>query len=123
VCKKNELTRDEVIKLHTAKQYLIYVRGFVPGFLYLGGLSHKLHTPRKAKPALKVAAGSVGIGNDQTGIYPFQTPGGWNIIGRTPIKLFDINQIDKYKIGDKILFKSISLEKFKEIKHRYDRGN
>ncbi|MES2206361.1 MAG: 5-oxoprolinase subunit PxpB [Pseudomonadota bacterium] len=80
---------DQVIALHIQAEYRVYFLGFQPGFAYMGGLPLTLATPRLAEPRLSVPAGSVGIGGNQTGIYPFATPGGWNIIGRTAIKLFD----------------------------------
>ena len=91
--------------------------GFVPGFPYLGGLSEKLTSPRKQNPRPAIPAGSVGIAGQQTGIYPLETPGGWQIIGRTPIKLFDVNrqQPSLLKAGDKIKFEQISLKEFEQL--------
>lgn len=89
VCTHTGLSRDQVIALHCRPDYLVHMLGFSPGFLYLGGLDPKIHCPRKKKPALRVTAGSVGIGGTQTGIYPQATPGGWQIIGCTPLRLFD----------------------------------
>jgi KipI family sensor histidine kinase inhibitor len=83
------LTPDEVVQRHTAAEYVVYFVGFQPGFAYLGGLDDVLHTPRRAEPRLAVPAGSVGIGGAQTGIYPLATPGGWQLIGRTELPLFD----------------------------------
>ncbi|MFZ2445373.1 MAG: 5-oxoprolinase subunit PxpB [Syntrophobacteraceae bacterium] len=83
------LGADEVVRLHHAPLYRVYMIGFTPGFAYLGGLDERLHTPRKSEPRKKVAAGSVGIADQQTGIYPIESPGGWQIIGRTPLRLFD----------------------------------
>lgn len=80
---------EEIIAEHTAPSYFVHMLGFTPGFMYLGGLSARLHCPRKAVPALRVPAGSVAIGGTQTGIYPQASPGGWHVIGRTPIRLFD----------------------------------
>ncbi|AMX01615.1 5-oxoprolinase subunit PxpB [Microbulbifer thermotolerans] len=82
------LSAEQIIARHTAPRYLVHMLGFTPGFLYLGGLDPLLHCPRKATPELRVPAGSVGIGGSQTGIYPQATPGGWQIIGRTPVALF-----------------------------------
>ena len=79
---------EDVIRIHSETTYFVYMLGFTPGFPYLGGLSKELETPRK-KPRLQISPGSVGIGGNQTGIYPLETPGGWNIIGRTPISLFN----------------------------------
>ncbi|MFT7724689.1 MAG: 5-oxoprolinase subunit PxpB [Roseateles sp.] len=83
------LTPGEVVRRHAAAEYEVYFLGFQPGFTYLGGLDPALHTPRRAEPRLRVPAGSVGIGGAQTGIYPLATPGGWQLIGRTPLALFD----------------------------------
>ncbi|MFN3860275.1 MAG: 5-oxoprolinase subunit PxpB [Roseateles sp.] len=83
------LAADEVVHRHAAAEYVVYFIGFQPGFAYLGGLDPALHTPRRARPRTAVPAGSVGIGGAQTGIYPLATPGGWQLIGRTPLTLFD----------------------------------
>ncbi|MFN3302958.1 MAG: 5-oxoprolinase subunit PxpB [Roseateles sp.] len=83
------LSLDEVVRRHAAADYVVYFIGFQPGFAYLGGLDPSLHTPRRAQPRTAVPAGSVGIGGAQTGIYPLATPGGWQLIGRTPLPLFD----------------------------------
>lgn len=90
VAKLHNLTAEEVIEIHTSRDYLVYMLGFAPGFPYLGGLDARLITPRRATPRLEIAAGSVGIGGEQTGIYPFATPGGWQIIGRTMTPLFSL---------------------------------
>ena len=87
--KKNGLTEDEVISLHSEPAYQIYMIGFTPGFPFLGGLKDELATPRLETPRAEVPAGSVGIANSQTGIYPVTSPGGWQLIGRTPLKIFD----------------------------------
>ncbi|HEV6967622.1 5-oxoprolinase subunit PxpB [Roseateles sp.] len=83
------LTPDEVVRRHTGGDYVVYFIGFQPGFAYLGGLDPALHVPRRAAPRVAVPAGSVGIGGAQTGIYPLATPGGWQLIGRTALALFD----------------------------------
>lgn len=83
------LTADEVIRIHSAPDYLIYMLGFLPGFCYLGGLDERIHTPRLANPRLKIPAGSVGIGGSQTGIYPLDSPGGWQLMGMTPVRTYD----------------------------------
>ena len=80
---------EDVIRLHSGTDYLVYMLGFTPGFPYLGGLDDRLATPRVATPRLEIPAGSVGIAESQTGVYPLTSPGGWNIIGRTPLSLFD----------------------------------
>ncbi|MBI3350259.1 MAG: 5-oxoprolinase subunit PxpB [Burkholderiales bacterium] len=83
------LSTEEIVRRHTAAEYCVYFIGFQPGFAYLGGLDESLHTPRRAEPRVAVPAGSVGIGGAQTGIYPLETPGGWQLIGRTRLALFD----------------------------------
>lgn len=114
VANTNRLTVSEVIKLHCEPKYLIYMVGFTPGFPFLGGLSEKLHTPRLETPRTLVPEGSVGIANNQTGIYPVASPGGWQLIGRTPIKLFAPRRKNPflYQAGDRIKFKPISTEEF-----------
>lgn len=110
---ETKLCWDEVIKLHTQPQYLVYMLGFVPGFMYLGGLNKKLTVGRKEVPRLKVAKGSVGIANNQTGVYPIEIPGGWQIIGRTPIDLMpQLNGIN-IEMGDLIEFFPITEKQFK----------
>lgn len=84
----HRVTTEKIIELHTARTYPVYMIGFAPGFPYLGGLPEELATPRKPVPRQRIPAGSVGIGGSQTGIYPLETPGGWNVIGRTPLALF-----------------------------------
>ena len=117
---KFELSVKEIIQLHSEKRYTIFFIGFLPGFLYLGGLNEKLHFDRKPNPRLKVDKGSVAIGGKQTGIYPFNSPGGWNIIGKTPIDFFNINNHNPCfaKAGDSIQFQPISKEEFYQIKHK-----
>jgi len=114
VGKAHDLTEDEVVRLHSEPEYLIYMVGFTPGFAYLGGLPEQLHTPRLATPRVLVPQGSVGIAKNQTGMYPVASPGGWQLIGRTPLKLFAPERLNPflYQAGDKIKFKPISAEKF-----------
>jgi inhibitor of KinA len=117
VANYNHLTMDEVVKIHTAQDYLVYMIGFAPGFPYIGGMSEKIAAPRKKTPRLKIPARSVGIAGMQTGIYPIETPGGWQIIGRTPINLFlpDKEIPSLLKAGDRLKFHPISLEEFLEL--------
>jgi KipI family sensor histidine kinase inhibitor len=121
VAHHNKLTPEEVIQIHTSTTYLIYMIGFTPGFPYLGGLSEKIFTPRRENPRLMVPAGSVGIANNQTGIYSVDSPGGWQLIGRTPIRLFDPtgSPPSLLKAGNHLRFKSISTEQYQEIAKRY----
>ncbi len=116
----HNLTPQEVIEIHTRPLYPIYMIGFTPGFPYLGGLSEQLHTPRLDSPRKRVPAGSVGIANNQTGIYPIESPGGWQLIGRCPIRLFDPARKDPIllKAGDLLKFRAIGLDEFQELKGR-----
>lgn len=113
----NNLTVADVIVLHTAVIYKVYMIGFVPGFAYLGGMDSRLATPRKSSPRKHVEAGTVGIAGAQTGIYPLQTPGGWQIIGQTPLRLFDVkrHQPSLLKAGDEVVFKPISIDEFNDL--------
>jgi antagonist of KipI len=112
VSRHTGLTPAEVIALHSGAEYLVHAIGFAPGFPYLGGLPERLATPRRATPRARVAAGSVGIGGAQTGIYPVATPGGWNVIGRTPLRLFDPFRENPawLHVGDRVKFQPISAE-------------
>jgi len=114
VAKRSGLSAEEVIAIHSAPDYLVYMIGFAPGFPYLGGMSERIATPRQHSPRLTIPAGSVGIGGAQTGIYPISTPGGWNLIGRTPLRLFrpDRSSPSLLKAGDFVRFQPISLEQF-----------
>ncbi|MBT0879219.1 5-oxoprolinase subunit PxpB [Campylobacter sp. RM12640] len=106
IAKAKGMSMSEFAKLHAEPIYDVYFIGFQPGFAYLGGLNEILHTPRLSTPRLKIPAGSVGIGGAQTGIYPYQSPGGWNIIGNTKAKLFDVNSENPslLKAGDRLKF-------------------
>jgi len=117
VAEHNGLSVQEVIELHTAHPYHIYAIGFAPGFCYLGGLDKRLHTPRLETPRTDVPAGSVGIAEAQTGVYPLNSPGGWRLIGRTPWKLFDAGR-DRpflYQTGDSLRFVAISPKEYKKL--------
>lgn len=105
---------EEVIALHTNGAYVVHAVGFVPGFAYLGGLPRALHRPRRATPRAAVPPGSVGIGGGQTGIYPLETPGGWNLIGRTPLRLFDATREEPalLRMGDRVTFRAILPKEF-----------
>lgn len=89
--KKLNISEESIINIHSSAIYRIYMIGFMPGFPYLGGLDERISFPRLSTPRIKVPAGSVGIAGKQTGIYPFESPGGWNIIGRTELSLFDVD--------------------------------
>ncbi|MSU23385.1 MAG: 5-oxoprolinase subunit PxpB [Opitutus sp.] len=114
VAARTALTVAEVVALHYGADYLVHAIGFAPGFAYLGGLPEKIHTPRRSTPRTSVPAGSVGIGGAQTGVYPRVTPGGWNLIGRTPLKLFDPANTPPALLGaaDRVKFRAITAEEF-----------
>lgn len=118
VAEHNNCSEADVIKIHQGKSYLVYMLGFLPGFPYLGGMEPGIATPRLEKPRDKIVAGSVGIADQQTGIYPLASPGGWNIIGRTPILLFDKEKEDAFlfRAGDYVKFDAVSSEEFLGIK-------
>lgn len=119
VAQYNGLSRETVIKVHSEREYLIYMLGFTPGFPYLGGLAEEIATPRLEVPRTKTPAGSVGIAGSQTGIYPIQSPGGWRIIGKTPLKLFDPNRSQPFllKAGEYLKFIPIDQKEYEEIEH------
>jgi inhibitor of KinA len=119
VAKHNSLTIEQVIQFHSEPEYFVYFLGFSPGFPYLGEMPKEIATPRLATPRLTVPEGSVAIGGDQTGIYPLASPGGWNIIGRTPLKLFspDKEEPTLLRMGDKIKFIPITKKEFEEQKN------
>jgi len=114
VATKSGIGPSEVVALHLGGSYVVQAIGFAPGFGYLGGLAEKIHTPRRATPRTLVSAGSVGIGGVLTAVYPFATPGGWNIIGRTPIKMFDPTRAEPaiLRAGDRVRFRAITGEEF-----------
>lgn len=116
-----KLSVDEVIQQHTQTTYLVNMLGFLPGFLYLSGLADPLHCPRKETPSLHVPAGAVGIGGNQTGVYPVASPGGWHIIGQTPLSIFNpyAEQAFIAQPLDKIQFVPISIEQFEQIKQEH----
>jgi KipI family sensor histidine kinase inhibitor len=119
VAAQNHLSREEAIEIHSTGVYCVCFIGFIPGFAYLGGLSPRLATPRLASPRTQVPAGSVAIGANQTGIYPLSTPGGWRLIGRTPLKLFSPEKepFALLSLGDEVRFKRITLEEFEGLRY------
>lgn len=114
------LSADEFIAIHSAATYFVGMIGFLPGFPYLGGLDERLVTPRRATPRSEVPAGSVAIGGNQTGVYPFASPGGWHLIGRTPTRLFDLRRDPPclLRVGDRVRFVPIARETFAELADR-----
>ena len=114
VCALHGISPTQAIELHSSATYLVYFLGFVPGFAYMGGLPEALVTPRLATPRRRVPPGSVGIAGNQTGVYPFATPGGWRLLGRTPVAMFraDRGELSLLSIGDRVRFVPISREEF-----------
>ena len=112
-----KLSLEEVVKRHAKAEYRVHLIGFAPGFPYLGGLPKELVTPRHTKPRMEVPAGSVGIGGEQTGIYPQVTPGGWNLIGRTPLRLFrpEDDPPVLLQAGDIVKFRPVTPEEFGKL--------
>jgi len=117
VAQNADLSVDEVVRLHSQPEYQIYMIGFTPGFPFLGGLPKVLTAPRLKTPRTLVPAGSVGIANNQTGMYPIASPGGWRIIGRTPLRLFAPAKPQPflYQAGDLLRYKPISAEEFRRM--------
>ena len=122
---KNKMDINSIISIHSTTIYTVYFIGFLPGFLYLGGLDKRLNFNRKSNPRLIVEKGSVGIGGSQTGIYPQNSAGGWNIIGKSSISFFDIDK-DKpcfAKAGDRVKFVPISIEEYQQIEKQVEVGS
>ncbi|WP_273833592.1 5-oxoprolinase subunit PxpB [Guptibacillus sedimenti] len=124
VAEHNGLSKEEVISIHANKDYLIYMMGFVPGFPYLGGMSEEIATPRRENPRAEIEPGSVGIAGAQTGVYPLESPGGWQLIGQTPVKLYDPTGERPILLesGHYLRFAPISKEEFLNIKESIKRG-
>lgn len=117
VAEHNGKTTKEVIEIHTSQEYLIYMLGFTPGFTYLGGMSEEIATPRLKTPRVKIPAGSVGIAGAQTGVYPIDSPGGWQLIGRTPVRMYDPDRETPIlpEAGQYIKFYSITKAEYDKI--------
>jgi inhibitor of KinA len=124
ISKQKNLSVEELIELHTQNPYLIYFIGFQPGFLYLGGLNKRIHMPRKANPRLRVEKGAVAIGGEQTGIYPSESAGGWNIIGKSPINFFDLSKSTPCfaKAGDLIQFQQVNKTLYQKFSEEVQNG-
>src|SRR6266480_14582 len=118
VARHAQISREEVVDLHSVAEYRVACIGFVPGFPFLAGLPKKLATPRRDTPRKEIPPGSVGIGGAQTGIYPLRSPGGWNLIGRTPLTLFNPkkNPPAPLRSGDRVRFRAITREEFESLK-------
>jgi inhibitor of KinA len=117
VARLHGIAPARVVELHSSVTYVVYFLGFVPGFAYLGVLSKKLATPRLANPRRSTPPGSVGIADRQTAVYPFATPGGWRLIGRTPLAVFNQTweEMSLLRIGDRVRFTPISAEQFRAL--------
>lgn len=113
------LTREEIISIHSSVDYKIYMLGFLPGFVYLGGLDKRIEAPRLQTPRVKINPGSVGIGGNQTGVYPLASPGGWRLIGGTPVDFYDPDREDPIlcKAGEYIRFVPITIDDYYDIRH------
>lgn len=124
VAAHNGKTAEEVIQIHTSEDYLIYMLGFIAGFPYLGGMSKEIATPRLKSPRVKIDGGSVGIAGEQTGVYPVDSPGGWQLIGRTPLKLYDADREKPVLLeaGQYIRFRSIDEEEYVRIERQVADG-
>lgn len=118
VASHNRLSEDEVISIHSGTDYLVYMLGFIPGFTYLGGMDPRIVTPRLSSPRTLIPAGSVGIAGEQTGTYPSDSPGGWQIIGRTPVTMYDMSkaQAALLNAGDYVRYVPIDESEFHRIK-------
>ncbi|MFS0750634.1 5-oxoprolinase subunit PxpB [Oceanobacillus sp. 1P07AA] len=125
VAQYHKITTEELVSLHSSSDYLIYMMGFIPGFPYLGGLPEQIATPRLEKPRRSIPAGSVGIAGEQTGIYPLESPGGWRIIGQTPISLYNPENEHPIllKAGDYIRFIPVERKEFDEITKKVETGS
>jgi len=115
---------DEVVRIHAGTDYLVYMMGFTAGFPYLGGMSPRIATPRLQTPRTRIPAGSVGIAQQQTGIYPTDSPGGWQIIGRTPVRLFDAERDPPVVVeaGDYIRFLPVGIDRYREVERQVQAG-
>lgn len=124
VSQLTNLTSTEIISLHSSQHFLVYMMGFIPGFPYMGKLPDQLYCKRKDTPRKQVAAGSVGLAGSQTGIYPAKAPGGWQLIGTTPLPIFKGEDNDPFffKMGDKVRFYAISKEEFDHISNEHVTG-
>ncbi|HET7578213.1 MAG TPA: 5-oxoprolinase subunit PxpB [Bacillales bacterium] len=124
VAEHNGLTPEEVVKIHSGTRYLVYFLGFTPGFPFLGGMSEKIATPRLSSPRVSIPGGSVGIAESQTGIYPVSSPGGWRLIGRTPVQLYDHERENPFLLepGDHVQFTQMEADEFEQIKAQVEKG-
>jgi inhibitor of KinA len=120
----NGLNEEDVIRIHTSAVYLVYMLGFTPGFCYLGGMDQRIATPRRQTPRLTIPAGAVGIADSQTGIYPIDSPGGWQLIGSTPLRLFSPDSKPEFlfQAGDRIRFSRVTDDEYNRIMSKVNKG-
>jgi len=125
VAEHNGLDPKEVIRIHSEPEYLVYMLGFSPGFPYLGGMSPEISAPRLSAPRLEIPAGSVGIAGQQTGVYPLASPGGWQLIGRTPVRLYDAKREEPVlvKAGDYVKFRPVTREEYEKLLSAVEDGS
>ncbi|MBU5612860.1 5-oxoprolinase subunit PxpB [Geomonas azotofigens] len=125
VASHNKLSTQEVVQIHTSRAYQVYMLGFTPGFPYLGGMSDRIAAPRLAQPRVVIPAGSVGIAGSQTGIYPIESPGGWQLIGRTPLQIFSPGSANPFLFaaGNFLRFTAIDAETFLDIRRQVESGS
>ena len=124
VSEHSGLSAGEIISIHTSREYLIYMLGFAPGFPYLGGMDERIAAPRLKVPRQKITPGSVGIAGSQTGMYSIESPGGWQLIGRTPVKLYDHERTPSvyYSAGDYIKYRAVDEDEFHHIQELVKNG-
>ena len=118
------ISRDEIVSIHSSVDYKVYMLGFLPGFVYLGGLDQRIEAPRLATPRVKIPRGSVGIGGSQTGVYPLDSPGGWRLIGSTPLDFYDPDREEPVlcRAGDYIRFEPVSSSEYYDIRQKLQHG-
>lgn len=119
------LSEREIVSIHSQREYLVYMLGFLPGFVYLGGLDERIHAPRLETPRVRIPAGAVGIGGSQTGVYPLDSPGGWRLIGRTPLRMYDPQRAEPFlcQAGDRIRFVPIDEAEYRMMERQVAEGN
>lgn len=125
VAERCKLTADQVVAIHTGGRFFVYMLGFMPGLAYMGGLDAALHLPRRKEPRTKVPQGSVAIAESMTTIYPWESPGGWHLIGRTPLKLFDASRSEPILLGagDEVTYFAISADDYAAMQRQVEQGS
>jgi KipI family sensor histidine kinase inhibitor len=125
VADRCKVTPDEVVAIHTGGRYFVYMLGFMPGLAYMGGLDAKLHLPRRSSPRTKVPQGSVAIAESMTTIYPWESPGGWHLLGRTPLRLFDAARAEPILLaaGDEVTYEAVSADDYAVMQRQAEDGS